>query len=224
MSELGRRMELLSRVALYPVISGPEFSAGRGYLDVMGKVLDGGAKMVQLRAKGETDREVVRLAEAARELTSRFGALLIVDDRVDIALAVGADGVHLGQEDMPLAKARMLGPELILGASSHSLEEALGAQEEGASYVNIGPIYPTATKGGLPRFLGPEAIEQIAPSLEIPFTVMGGIKLSNLEEVLRCGARHVALVTAVTAAPDPARAVREFEERIVAWTSPHLRG
>lgn len=224
MSELERRKRLLADVALYPVVSGPEFSAGRGYLDVMGRLLEGGARMVQLRAKGESDRETVRLAEGARALTQRYGALLIVDDRVDIALAVGADGVHLGQEDMPLSHARRLGPDLILGASSHSLEEALRAQEEGATYVNIGPIFPTATKGGLPRFLGPEAIEEIAPSLHIPFTVMGGIKESNLEEVLRRGARHVALVTGVTAAPDPTEAVRAFEERIRAWTSLHPRG
>ncbi len=212
--KLHGRMERLGLVRLYPVISGPEWSAGRGYIETLEKVLLGGARMVQLRAKAMPDLELYQIAEAARGLTDRFGALLIIDDRVDVALAVGADGVHLGQQDLPLAVARKLAPELILGASSHNLEEALRAQSEGASYVNIGPIFPTATKGGLPDYLGPDAISAIAPKLRVPFTVMGGIKLSNLPLVMAHGARIVAVVTAVTAAPDPSAAVREFEQRM----------
>ena len=112
--------------------------------------------------------------------------LLIINDHVDIALAVDADGVHLGQEDLPLAAARRIAPELLIGISTHSREEALKAQGEGADYVNIGPIFPTRTKEGVTRFLGPEAIPGIAAGLEIPFTVMGGIDAPTSS---RCSAR-----------------------------------
>lgn len=212
---LEQRLARLAQVRLYPVISGPEFSAGRDYQETMELVLEGGAKMVQLRAKSLSDRATFRLAELARRLTERYSALLIVDDRVDIALAVGADGVHLGQEDLPVDAARCLAPDLIVGASSHNLDEALRAEKQGAGYVNIGPIFPTQTKGGLPAFLGPAAIGQIAPRLSVPFSVMGGIKLENLHLVLDQGARMVAVVTAVTAQADCAAAVRAFEERMV---------
>lgn len=209
------RMARLAKVGLYPVISGPEFNAGRDYLETMELVLQGGAAMVQLRAKAMSDLAMLRLAQGARRLTEAYSALLIVDDRVDIALAAGADGVHVGQEDMPVDVARAIAPDLIIGASSHNLAEALRAQEQGASYVNIGPIFPTATKSGLPTFLGPEAIGQIAPKLKVPFTVMGGIKLENLHLVLEQGARIVAVVTAVTAQRDCAAAVRAFEQKMV---------
>ena len=140
--------------------------------------------------------------------------LLIINDRVDIALAVDADGVHLGQEDLPLSAARRIAPELLIGISTHSREEALKAQGEGADYVNIGPIFPTRTKEGVTRFLGPEAIPGIAAGLEIPFTVMGGIGDANIEQVLAQGARRVAVVTAVTMADDMAGAVAALRETI----------
>ena len=140
--------------------------------------------------------------------------LLIINDRIDIALAVDADGVHLGQEDLPLSAARRIAPELLIGISTHSREEALKAQDEGADYVNIGPIFPTRTKEGVTRFLGPEAIPGIAAGLEIPFTVMGGIGGANIEQVLAQGARRVAVVTAVTMADDMAGAVAALRETI----------
>ena len=140
--------------------------------------------------------------------------LLIINDRIDIALAVDADGVHLGQEDLPLAAARRIASELLIGVSTHSREEALQAQEGGADYVNIGPIFPTRTKEGVTRFLGPEAIPGIAAGLEIPFTVMGGINGGNIGKVVSQGARRVAVVTAVTMADDMAGAVAALRESI----------
>ena len=142
------------------------------------------------------------------------GMLLIINDHVDIALAVEADGVHLGQEDLPLAAARAIAPDLLIGISTHSREEALKAQREGADYVNIGPIFPTRTKEGVKRFLGPEAIAGIAAGLEIPFTVMGGINGANIDQVLTQGARRVAVVTAVTMADDVAGTIVSLREKI----------
>ena len=128
------------------------------------------------------------MAEIFRERTAKAGMLLVINDRVNVAIAVGADGVHLGQDDFPVPSAKTIAPGLIVGASSHSLAEALRAQNEGADYVNIGPIFSTGTKEGVDRFLGPGAVSQIAPHLRIPFTVMGGIKESNVNQVLEAGA------------------------------------
>ena len=116
--------------------------------------------------------------------------MLIVDDRIDIALAAGADGVHLGRDDLPIERARSLAPELIIGGSTHSLDEALSAQAAGASYVNVGPIFATQTKATSTGALGPGVIDVIAPHLTIPWTVMGGIKTNNVELVLAGGAKR----------------------------------
>jgi thiamine-phosphate pyrophosphorylase len=209
------RRLLFETVDIYPVTC-ERLSNGRSNLEVLEGLIEGGAKIVQLREKELGTRDFLRLAEIFRERTAKARMLLIINDRVDIAIAVGADGVHLGQEDLPLPQARKMAPDLLIGASSHNLEEALRAQNEGADYVNIGPIFPTRTKAGVEHFLGPQAISQIAPRLRIPFTVMGGIKDANIEQVLREGAGKVAVVTAITQAPDIAKAVRFFREMIKA--------
>ena len=196
------RMARFAASDLYVVIT-ETFCAGRGALDVLEACLDAGVTLVQCREKDLDAHEAYAHALAFRERTAKYGALLIVDDRLDIALAAGADGVHLGQSDLPLDAARRIAPELILGASSHNLDEALAAQDAGASYVNIGPIFPTQTKSVATGAVGPGMIDAIRPSLRVPFTCMGGIKLENIREVTARGARHVAVVTAVTAAPDP---------------------
>jgi thiamine-phosphate pyrophosphorylase len=207
------RKTMFEAVDLYPVTC-EKLSAGRSNLDVLEGVVRGGARIIQLREKEATSREFYDMAVRFRQITSRAGILLIINDRLDIALAVDADGVHLGQEDLPVDAARKLGPELIIGASTHSLEEALRARDAGADYVNIGPIFPTSTKTGVRDFLGPEAISAIGPRLGIPFTVMGGIHERNLDEVLRHGARKVAMVTEITQALDIARKVRSLRSRI----------
>ncbi|NTW34765.1 MAG: thiamine phosphate synthase [Syntrophobacteraceae bacterium] len=207
------RKRMFEAVDIYPVTC-EKLSAGRSNLEVLEGVIQGGARIVQLREKEATSRELYRQALLFREITAGAGVLLIINDRVDIALAVDADGVHLGQGDLPLDAARKLGPELIIGASTHSLEEAVRAQDEGADYVNIGPIFPTSTKEGARKFLGPQAISAISPSLAIPFTVMGGIHSQNLPEVIRHGARKVAMVTEITQAPDIAETVRTLREAI----------
>jgi thiamine-phosphate pyrophosphorylase len=135
---------------------------------------------------------------------------MIMNDRLDVALAVEADGVHLGQEDFPVEEARRMAPGLIIGASTHSIDEAVDAQREGASYVNIGPLFPTSTKEWTSEFLGLEGLARIAAHVQVPFTVMGGIKKAHIPDLVRAGARTIAVVTAVTAAPDPGTAAREL--------------
>lgn len=208
------RKRMFQEVDIYPVTC-EKLSAGRSDLEVLEAVIEGGAKIIQLREKEYSKRAFYDLAVKFREITEGAGVLLIINDHVDIALAIGADGVHLGQDDFPVPAARRIAPDLLIGASTHSLEEALKAQSEGADYINIGPIFPTQTKEGVEHFLGPEAIERIGSKVTIPFTVMGGISESNLDRVLAGGAQRVAVVTAITKAPNIAEKVRYLRERIL---------
>jgi thiamine-phosphate pyrophosphorylase len=207
------RKTIFEQVDVYPVTC-ERLSAGRSNLEVLEAVIRGGAGIVQLREKDISGRELYLMAVKFREITARAGVLLIINDHLDIALTVEADGVHLGQDDLPIPAARKIAPELILGASTHSLEEALRAETEGADYINIGPIFPTNTKEGVKRFLGPEAITEIATKVSLPFTVMGGITAQNIHQVVAAGARRVAMVTAITQAPDITEAVRSFKRTI----------
>jgi thiamine-phosphate pyrophosphorylase len=213
---LAQRLAAFEKADLYVVIT-EAFCAGRPSLSVLDQVLAAGVSLVQLREKDLEGRDLYELAVAYRRRTAAAGALLIIDDRLDIALTAGADGVHLGQADLPVAAARRVAPELIVGASSHSLEEALAAQEAGAGYVNIGPIFPTATKPDA-VFLGLDAISRIAPRLRIPWSTMGGINQNNIAQVVARGARHPAVMSAVTAAPDIGAAARALREAIIAQT------
>ncbi len=208
----GERLALFDQADLYVVIT-EALCRGRSALEVLAMALAAGVRLIQLREKEMTGRQLYERALAFRRETEAAGALLIINDRLDIALAVGADGVHLGQEDLPVEAARTIAPDLLIGVSTHSLAEALAAQDAGASYVNIGPVFPTGTKEtAFP--LGPEMIDRIVPHLRIPWTTMGGIKASNIEQVVSRGARHPAVITAVTAAPDPAAAARELRDLV----------
>ena len=207
------RKARFEQVDLYPVTCAA-LSEGRDDLFILDKIIEGGAKIVQLREKELSKRAFFDLARAFRKRCAEAGILFMVNDHVDVALAVGADGVHLGQEDLPLSAARRLAPELLIGVSTHDREQALAAWRDGADYYNIGPIYPTDTKAEAREFLGPEAVQAIARDIPLPFTVMGGIKEHNLAPLLAAGARRIAVVTAVTRAPDPAEAVRRLMARI----------
>ena len=203
------RLEKLRGIDIYPVISG-EFTAGRGVLDVLQSIAKGGAKIAQLREKRRSKRELYDLALEFRRICDDYNMLMIVDDETDIAMAVGADGVHLGQDDLPLAPARLMAPELIIGQSTHSIAEAIAAHDAGADYINIGPIYQTNTKSVPCGALGEEIIAKIAPLLEIPFTVMGGIKQRHIPGLLALGATKIAMVTEISEADDVEAKVREL--------------
>ncbi len=209
---LAQRMAAFEQADLYVVIT-EAFCAGRSALEVLAQTLSAGVRLVQLREKEWDDLRLYQRALEFRRQTAAAGALLIVNDRLDLALAAGADGVHLGQDDLPIVPARQIAPELIIGASTHSLKEALAAQEAGASYLNIGPIFPTQTKS-IPPPIGLEAIDQITPGLRIPWTTMGGIKSSNIGRVVSRGVRHPAVMTAVTAAQDPFAAALQLRKII----------
>jgi thiamine-phosphate pyrophosphorylase len=208
-----RRAAVLQDVDIYPVTC-QALSEGRTNQEVLEAVLAGGAKIVQLREKGWKKGALYETALEFRRRTRAYGALLIINDHLDVALAVGADGVHLGQEDLPIPAARAIAPDLIIGASSHNVKQALRAEREGADYVNIGPVFPTRTKDGAEDFLGPEAVREIGERLKVPYTTMGGITRENIREVLEAGARRVAMITGITKAPDIEDRVRELRNII----------
>ena len=196
-----KRIERFRLTDLYLVI-GHEFTNGRSIFDVLQAAAEGGVRTVQLREKNLSRKELTLLAEKFRKKCDELGVLMIMNDYVDIALACGADGVHLGQDDMTLEAARRIAPDLILGRSTHSVEQALEAQKQGADYVNLGPIFPTMTKSTQVKPLGLEIIRQAGPLLSIPFTVMGGVKEHNMQELYDAGARIMAMVTELTQADD----------------------
>jgi thiamine-phosphate pyrophosphorylase len=199
---------------LYPVTCA-KLSRGRSDLEVLNALIAGGARAAQLREKEMSLRDFFELALAFRERTAQAGMTFIVNDHIDVCRAVEADGVHLGQDDFPVREARkLLGPQTVIGVSTHSLEQALKAVEDGADYINVGPIFATQTKVHAGPPVGLELFRQVRARVSIPITVMGGINLDNLGEVLAAGASCIAVVSAVVGADDIASTVREFRRRI----------
>jgi thiamine-phosphate pyrophosphorylase len=196
-----RLRRFIEEVTLYPV-SCERLAKGRDDIAWLEGVLAGGAKIVQLRDKDSDGLRLFEKARIFRQKTLEAGALFIVNDRVDIALVCGADGVHLGNSDLPAAEVRALAPDLIIGVSCNTEEQAASAERRGASYYNIGPLYPTLTKDGLSTFLGPAAIRRFSAQSPLPFTVMGGIKKKHIAELTSMGSRRLAVITALTEADD----------------------
>jgi thiamine-phosphate pyrophosphorylase len=187
---------------LYAVIT-EKFCRNGSSVETLKQVLAGGVKLVQLREKDYPKNRILSMAKKFRKLTKKAGALLIINDYLDIALTVKADGVHLGQEDLPCAEAKKIAPGLIVGMSTHNIQEALRAKADGADYINIGPVFSTKTKEIKYNSLGLQKIKQISRTVNMPFTVMGGIKECNVRKVIRWGAKTVAMITEITMNKNP---------------------
>jgi len=188
--------------------------------------LAGGIRGVMLREKDLSGRDLFRLAERLRPLTRRYGASLLVNDRVDVALAAGADGAHLGGGSIPSAGARrLLGAEPLLGCSTHSLEELRRAVSGGADYVTFGPVYPTPSKAPYGAPVGIEALSRACRESPVPVFALGGVGPERVEETLRAGAFGIALISRVVAAADPRVAATELVRRMEdAAVSPRQEG
>ena len=207
------RLAAFMNIDLYPVISS-EFTAGRDPLDVLRQIADGGARIVQLREKNRSKKEICAMAADYRRITAEYGMLLIINDHLDIALATGADGVHLGQDDLPLNLAVPISGGLILGCSTHNPAEAAEAVADGADYINIGPVYPTNTKTVACGAIGLTMLAAISKAVNIPFTVMGGIKSHHIPELVKTGATRIAMVTEITQAGNITAKVQEIRSLI----------
>jgi thiamine-phosphate pyrophosphorylase len=172
-------------------------------LDVVNDALDAGAPLIQVRAKWLDDRALLALAEAIVARCRGVGATCLIDDRVDIALACGADGVHIGDRDLPVAVARrLLGPEAIIGATARDPDSGQARVRSGADYLGVGPTYATTTKDGLPDPIGPVGVAAVAAAVDVPVIAIAGISLEHVAEVMATGAHGIAVVGAVSRAVD----------------------
>ena len=191
------------------VVTDPDCGSGRSVLDVARAALSGGAPAIQLRMKDAPAREMAGLARALLAETRRAGALLFVNDRVDVALAAGADGAHVGQDDLPAAAARAIAPPgFLLGVSAETAELARQAQADGADYVGVGPVYATGSKADAGDAVGVERVAEVAAAVRIPVVGIGGIGIPNAPPVIRAGAAGLAVISAVLRADDPEAAAR----------------
>ncbi|TKX73877.1 thiamine phosphate synthase [Halorubrum sp. GN11_10-6_MGM] len=192
-------------------------SAGRSTPEVVAAALEGGVDVVQLRDKATTDRERYETGLRLRELTAEAGVPLLVNDRIDLAAAIDADGVHLGQSDLPVAVAReRLGEDAVVGVSASTVEQAETAAAAGADYLGVGAVYGTDSKdvSGDRDGIGTERIAAIADAVAVPVIGIGGIDAGNAAPVVEAGATGVAALSAVTAAEDPAAATAALRESV----------
>ena len=195
------------------VITDAPLSRGRSHLEVAEAAIRGGADVVQLRDKTASGGALYQVAFALRKLTREAKVPLIVNDRLDIALAVDADGVHVGQSDLPASVVRrILGPGKVLGVTAETGEEALLAEKDGADYLGVGPVFEargTKSDAGAPQ--GVEQIARIRGVSRLPIVAIGGIKAENARRVLEAGATAVAVISAIVAADDIAQAARQLK-------------
>ena len=197
------------------VVTDRSLSRGRSTLEVVREAVEGGATCVQLREKQAGTREFLEEARALRSWLRGRNIPLFINDRVDIALTVEADGVHLGQQDMPIADARRLGPpSWIIGVSAESVEDAVRAEREGADYIGVSPVFATPTKTDTARPLGLEGLREMRAAVRIPLVAIGGIHLGNAREVVRAGADGLAVVSAIVSADSPREAAAALRREI----------
>jgi thiamine-phosphate pyrophosphorylase len=188
---------------------------GRDLLSVIAAAVAGGVGLVQLREKTAGTREFVELAVAVKALLAPLGVPLLINDRIDVALAANADGAHVGQDDMPAAMARaLLGPDRLLGVSTHDATEALAAAKYDVDYLGVGPIYATATKPDAKAPIGPGGLAAIKAAVSLPLIGIGGIGADNAAAVIRAGASAVAVVSAICSAGEPEAAARSILEAV----------
>jgi thiamine-phosphate pyrophosphorylase len=199
---------LASRLLL---VTDRQQTRGRSLLDVLTSALAAGLRSIQLRERDLSTRDLLRLAQAAHQLTTAAGAQLLINDRVDIAMTLDAVGVHLRTNSLPVGATRkILGGQRLIGVSTHSVEEAIRAEAEGADYVVLGPIYETPSKLAYGAPLGVRALEEACRRVRVPMIGIGGVTAARVEEMRRAGAFGVAVVTAVLGAVDVERATREL--------------
>ena len=193
------------------LILDPAVAAGRRLEEIARQALQQGIRTFQLRVKTSETGVFYDLASTLAPVIQAAGGLFIVNDRCDVALAVGADGVHLGQEDLPVAEARaLLGPRMLIGISTHNVVQALEAEALGADYVGFGPIFPTPTKSHPEPVVGIERLREVRARVRLPIVAIGGITAANIRMVADAGADAPAVLSAVLAAPDPTRAIAEL--------------
>lgn len=203
----------LKNFRLYAVTDVRREDSAEILLDKIDAAYRGGADIVQLRAKELTDLQVLSIGRKIRPIADKYKRLFFVNDRADLALACAADGVHVGQDDLPVSEIRKLNPDLLIGKSTHSLEQALEAEKERPDYLGVGPVFATPTKPDY-QPAGLEFVKQAAEKVSLPFVAIGGIDLNNIELVLKAGAARIAVVRAIFSGKDPYESARNLRDKI----------
>lgn len=204
------------------VVTDSDLSRGRTDAEIARLAYEGGADAVQLRMKNADGRSMLAQAKEIARAAEEYNRFFFVNDRVDIAMASGADGVHLGQSDIPVEDARrMMGDDAIIGVSVHTVEQAREAIDGGADYLGVGSIFTTATKADAVQAIGLDVVFQITQEFDVPVVAIGGINRGNIQDVIRAGADSAAVVSAVVAQDDPAAAAHELRDLILK-VRPHV--
>jgi thiamine-phosphate pyrophosphorylase len=199
-------------------ITGEEFHQGKDLIEVMEEAILGGVDIIQLRDKNSSKNDILEKAKKLRELTRKYNVPFIVNDHIDIAIAVDADGVHLGQGDLPLIEARkVLGKEKIIGISTHHISEARKAEQDGANYIGVGPVFPTKSKKDVVDPVTTSYVRQVANEITIPFVAIGGIKLHNVEDVLLAGATRICAISEIVGSKNVQETCENFIEKITQY-------
>ena len=197
------------------VLTDFHFQQRHSHADLARLALGGGADVIQFRQKTGAVRHKLHEAGRTAAVCQDLGGVLLIDDHLDIALTLGADGVHLGQDDFPIAEARrILGPDAIIGATATTQAQAKQAEIEGADYIGFGPVYPTRSKANPATVKGLDGLAAVCRAVSIPVIAIAGITMERVPEVMAAGAYGVAVMTAITCAPDPEAATRKFREAL----------
>ena len=213
MSRLLRQDKIRNIAGLYVIIDTPSLK-GRGHIEVARQVIHGGARAIQLRDKAMSKAELLPIAYQLRNLCAEHNVLFIINDYLDVALEADADGLHVGQDDLPVKVARKLLPMgKILGCSATTVKQAVTAQSEGADYVAVGSMYPTPSKETA-KVVGLERLRQVRQAISLPLVAIGGITKDNASEVIAAGADAVAVISAVLGAESPEKASRQIVDRL----------
>ncbi len=196
-------------------ITAEELSMGRSNIEIVKEMIAAGVKIIQYREKDKKMKDKYRECSVIREITKEAGVTFIVNDDIDLAMIVEADGVHIGQDDLPIAKVReLVGDQMIIGISTHCPAEAQQAVKDGADYIGVGPIFKTATKKDVCDPVGFDYLEYVAKNIPIPFVAIGGIKINNISEVIKRGTECVAIITEITTAHNIPERINEIREVI----------
>ncbi len=198
------------------VVTDAALSKGRSDVEIAGLAYEGGADAVQLRMKGADGGEMLAAAKEIAAIAREKDRFFFVDDRVDVAMASGADGVHLGQSDIPVRDARrIMGDDAIIGVSVQTVEQAVEARDGGADYLGVGAVFRTATKPDAVQGIGLGPVFEIRQAVDIPVVAIGGINRGNIQDVIHAGADSAAVVSAVVAQDDPRAAAHELRDLIL---------
>jgi thiamine-phosphate pyrophosphorylase len=201
------------RNALYLITDRRQLTGGATLPETVEQALAGGVRLIQLREKDLPAAELWPLAQQLRSLTRRFSAKLFINDRIDLALACGADGVHLGGHSLPTAEVRrLIGPRRLIGVSTHCLDDVARAAGQGADFLTFGPVYPTPSKAAYGPPQGLDLLKQASQRTALPVLALGGIKTPHVQAVMSHGASGIALISAVLSDADPRAAARRFSE------------